>query len=406
MGAFGAGKTIAGVWEAIDRSLRFPGNRGVISRMTYRELEDTTKKVFFEQCTEYRVPILEYRKSDDLVVLGVPGHTSEIMFRSLDDPLKLGSVEIGWFYIDEAYEVSLDAFRMLEGRLRLKNVPRRVGWMTTNPPNVDHWIHKLFVEDRNPNYRLIHSSSYDNPYLPKAYIENLEQNYPLSWRRRFLLGEFGFLTNGKPVYEGYFDRDVHVRKLQYNPARTVYRSWDFGWRHPAVVWFQLDEDGRVLVLKERMGTDIFLDPFADQILAISREDFKGVDFEDFCDPAGHQRTDMSEKSSVEILQSKGVYPKSRKTPIKEGLEIIGRLMTKVLNKRPMFLIDESCKILIEGFEGGYHWPENGDPNSPEKDGYYEHLQDALRYGVVNLLGLSDYKRFRDFQIQSPTWGQV
>ena len=56
----------------------------------------------------------------------------------------------------------------------------------------------------------------------------------------------------------------------------------------------------------------------------------------------------------------------------------------------MLLVDNCCKILIEGFLGGYHYPQHEQGQSftqnfeaPEKDGYYEHTMNAMEYIFVN-----------------------
>ena len=74
---------------------------------------------------------------------------SEVFFRSLDNPAKLRSMEIGSFWIDEASEASEDIFLTLQGRLRQRGRKKLGGFLTTNPPNVGHWIQKYFVEFEN-----------------------------------------------------------------------------------------------------------------------------------------------------------------------------------------------------------------------------------------------------------------
>jgi hypothetical protein len=39
-------------------------------------------------------------------------------------------------------------------------------------------------------------------------------------------------------------------------------------------------------------------------------------------------------------------------------------------------VSPECQIFINGFSGAYEYDENG---QPKKDGYYDHLFDALRY---------------------------
>jgi hypothetical protein len=55
------------------------------------------------------------------------------------------------------------------------------------------------------------------------------------------------------------------------------------------------------------------------------------------------------------------------------------------------LVDKSCRILIDGLLGGYHYPERspGQANNdnfevPFRDGYYEHVCNAVEYVAINV----------------------
>jgi len=386
-GGFGAGKTKAGVWEAIDVSMAYPGNFGVIARLTYRELEDSTKKTFFDECPPEL--IARFKARDDLVEF-VNG--SRLVFRSLDNPDKFRSMNLGWFYIDEASEIEdEDIPTMLVGRLRLSTVPWRGGWFTSNPAHVEHWTYRWFVERAavNPSrYKLVVASSYENPYLPREYIETLEQEYSPQWVRRYLHGEFGFIVKGTAVYQ-QFSEDVHVvPDLEYIPDRPVIRAWDFGFHHPAVLWSQVGPDGVLHVILEKMGTDILLSKFAEEIVRISNERFPGATFVDVGDPAGGQRGDKDPRTSLDILREKGIRVATRKYPKKKLIEVIEQRFGMVRRTRdgqkPAILISKKgCPILIDGLRGGYCWPKAKDgkiyKESPMEDGYFEHLQDCLQY---------------------------
>ena len=74
--------------------------------------------------------------------------------------------------------------------------------------------------------------------------------------------------------------------------------------------------------------------------------------------------------------------------MKSGELVIRHLLRHQPKKvDPFFLIDQSCEILREGFNGGYTLkrPTRLDPapDQPAKDGYYEHLFDGLRYLLLS-----------------------
>lgn len=409
-GGFGAGKTLAGVWEALDVSLAYPRNFGLIARKTYRELEDSTKKTFFDICPPQLIK--QYKARDDAVTLV---NDSVILFRSLDDPNKFRSINLGWFYIDEASEIDdEDVPTMLTGRLRLANVPWRGGWFTSNPSHVEHWMYKWFVERRAgapERYFMVTATSYDNPHLPLEYIKMLEEEYSPQWAKRYLLGEFGFIIPGTPVYT-HFNYDLHVApEIEWLKDRPVFRAWDFGFHHPAVLFSQVGPDRQWLILKELMGSRTLLHKFAEEVVMLSNTMFPGSSFIDVGDPAGHQHGDKDERTSIDLLKDQfGIRLVTRRQPKKRLIELIDQQFQRVRKDRdgvrPMVQVSKAgCPITIDGLNGGYAWPKAKDGRiyreSPIEDGFFEHLMDCAQYtaGAIFLGGALGGK----LNILEPRW---
>jgi len=214
---------------------------------------------------------------------------------------------------------------------------------------------------------------------------------PESWRKKYLHGQFGFTPDGTPFYQG-FREHLHKRQLQYNSSRPLIRAWDYGYHHPACSIHQIDVRGRWLILKEVMGNDITIQEFGSYVKVLCKEWYPDAQWlEDYGDPAGEQKTDKSEKTSVEILQSMGIYPVSKPSTYRERKEIIERKLSTLIDGLPSLLVDESCKIIIDGFLGGYHYrvrKQNQAYNPhlfeiPFPDGYYDHLINSIEYVAVN-----------------------
>jgi hypothetical protein len=397
LGGLGAGKTEAGSREAKLLLLENPGIVILIARQTYPELRDTTMRTFFD--TLPKDLIKSWNKSENHLVLK---NGSEVLFRSLDDPMKLKSLELGFFWIDEASEVSEDIFLTLQGRIRQnkKGVTRRGGYLTTNPPNTGHWIEKHFIEKGVSEYELIKATTYENrEHLPDGYIEDLERNYPPQWIKKYLYGEFGFTSAGKPVYPMFMEA-LHVRDLSYYwktrnkqgrlPTLQLYRGWDFGFNFPAMIVTTVDDQGRWLILKEFLGREIIVNDLADKGKLICATEFPEGRYLDYCDPAGDQKNDKTgTRTSCDILRAHRIYPTHRFSTPLERSEIIGRLLQKTVDGLPAIMIDKGCKICIDAFSGGYHFkkPVNNEKYQQdviEKDGFFEHVMDALGYIAANL----------------------
>jgi len=382
-GGWRSGKSVFGVMEAFFMCLENPGIRGFLCRQTYRELEDTTKRIWIE-----RIPSQLYRlKKHDNIALFVNG--SEVLFRSLDKEPKI-LAEVGFFVIDQAEETEESMFNVLYSRLSQKGMPAK-GILLCNPAHNNHWLYKRFIKNKVEGASVYQVTTYNNrDNLPKGYIEDLEKNYPADWVERYLKGNWSFIASGRRLYPE-FSKGLHVKPIQYIVGQPIYRGWDFGYYHPACIWVQIDEDNRLNILYSCMGENVFLNKFVDRVLFESNKRFPGVsEYYDFCDPAGNMKSDKDKRNSIEILREKGIYARFRYVIVKKGIEMLNKKMTTITQGKPEFIVDPSNSILIEGFEGGYKY--RGDTDEPFKDGYYEHLQDGLRYIVNNMfIGIPSIK---------------
>jgi len=362
----------------------YPRNCGLIGRKDFTDLRDTTLKTFLEICPEGF--IRNYNKTEHHIIF-VNG--SEVYFRELKDRTGLGSLNLGFFYIDEAEEVEESVFDYLKGRLSLQNVDKTLGWLTSNPPNEDHWIFRQFEQSNDIDYATFHASTYENKdNLPEGYIADLEK-LPPSWRKKYLEGQYGFTPDGRPFYEGYNER-FHKRILQYNPQLPILRGFDYGYHHPACVITQIDNLTRWHILKEFLGKDITIDKFADYINAQCNILYPDARYKDFGDPAGNQVSDKNEKTSVDILASKGIRVYSQPSTYRTRKEIIEIKLSTIIENYPALMVDTSCRIINDAFLGGYHYPihKKDSPFNPKKyeepfrDSFYEHCMNALEYIAV------------------------
>ncbi len=191
---------------------------------------------------------------------------------------------------------------------------------------------------------------------------------------------------------------THQVPLKPMEGKRIVRSWDFGYHCPACLFLQKDDNGRLQVLKEVVGFQEQIDTFANRVLEETKTHFSDAieakAIEDICDPAGAQRSDKSTLTSIEILNKLGVYPFYGRSRILDGLQLI-RYLLKPLeddSNEPALLIDPSCQLLIDAFEGGYRYPtqRKGQQASgdvlPIEEHPYEDVMDCLRYGVVHYWG--------------------
>lgn len=256
-GGVGSGKTLVGCITMITMAVMYPGDY-VIARLFSPELKDTTLKQFLEICPKELIK--EYRVADKIVRLkSTNNKISNILFRGLDEPDKLRSLNLSGFYIDESSQVSEDAFMLLQGRNRGSGINK--GFMTTNPNGHD-WQYKWFVkqdhfkdtedktkEEAKRSYLLIQAPSTENIHLRKGYIADMMQTWSVERIKREIEGSFDAFE-GMVYHE--FRRDVHVVKPFVVPKEwTRVIGIDHGYRNPAAwVWGAVDYDDNIYIYRE------------------------------------------------------------------------------------------------------------------------------------------------------------
>lgn len=209
---------------------------------------------------------------------------------------------------------------------------------------------------------------------------------------------------GKPFYDGYHI-EAHRRKdLKLNKDLPIIRGWDFGYHNPACLFCQIQHD-RIVIYREYMGTDIRLRAFRDEVITMSAEIIRTGDLQDGCrefidygDPAGNQKSDKDDLTSIDILSEKDIQLISIPSTYQMRKAIIEDKLHTYENNIPMLIVDEKCVIIDEAFQGGYHYPEKilkANPEAPEKDGWYDHLMNCLEYICVNSFNVRKEDRYEE-----------
>jgi len=231
-GAFGAGKTIALCSKALKLSLDYPGNYGLLCRKVRATLGQTTIKTLLELVCPGEL-ISDYNKTEGLVTLT---NGSQILCTGLDDPLKLGSLNLGWCGIDEAIETTEDDWKMLEGRLRLPSVLHQI-FAATNPGPPSHYLHKMFFQDKRGE--VFQASALDNPELPEDYKQRLRE-FEGTYYQRYVLGQWAGLEG--LVYSSFDERVCVIPRFEIPKQWLIYSGHDFGLANPAAVFYAQDPD--------------------------------------------------------------------------------------------------------------------------------------------------------------------
>lgn len=195
IGGMGSAKSRAGVIEIIDHVLSVPNGRTVIMAQTLTQLSKAIMPIF-----DTYLPRRFVKKwTDTKAQIGIElnnGH--EIIGMPSDDEEKLRSMDITAFLIEEASGVKPEVYEECIRRSRntagiIDGKPHYLGLIISNPAqgfirNLLFTASKIYgsksikatvdmykdrIKDPNPDLEAFLSSSRDNSYLPKGFIEKV-----------------------------------------------------------------------------------------------------------------------------------------------------------------------------------------------------------------------------------------
>lgn len=299
----------------------------------------------------------------------------------------------------------------------------------TNPCSTDDYIFRLFKKDAADDetvgalYKLYHQA----PGLLKINkrwqtnraaenLENLRPNYYLTmaigkdpnWIKIYCCGEFGVISDGKPVYAG-FDQSWHVLDFKYDPLLPFFVGWDYGIRGQACTLAQLSTRGQLRVIDETFADGVPLNQFVrDQVIPMIGRYKNAIWEHSAADPAGNKRSDTDESQSTAMLNDMypgrelglpfPTYPASTNalaTRIGAVAFFLNSVVAKEHNEpiAPRFVIHPRCKNLIDGFMGKYEFKrvqtgEERYKEVPDKN-RWSHCADSLQYLCLGILATTD-----------------
>jgi hypothetical protein len=201
----------------------------------------------------------------------------------------------------------------------------------------------------------------------------------------------------------------------------ISRSFDFGVRRPACIWYQYDPGEDIIwYLREFMAHDCGTHDFRDTVAFLSGElpyeeltgDARywadevqartwnhpapwfdaGTHFVNFSGPEAFRRQAAAmrnplETTDADIMAAGGIQLTEWNGPVLARTSIMRRLMKVRESGYPGALFDPSCEELIRAMSGAlvFHPPTEEDPipNRPKKDGHFDNIHDAATYGLAH-----------------------
>lgn len=450
--------------------------RWAVIRNTSIELRTTTLNTFKQWFPE---PLSSVTLSPYIcatIELPLPDGTkvkTEFYFLALDrddDVRKLLSLEVTGGFMNESRELSyavLKALRERSGRYParidhyddtetykaprdengdIQPCKRKAIVMDTNPPDDEHWWYQLDVDGclkkeadkaaakkevsrlfdffNTPPPLLYADGKYEkNPaaenikYLPKGYQYYFDMIGGNTWDHInvMVLGNYGTIRDGKPVYPEYNDAIHSSENLKGAEGFPICLGWDFGLT-PSCIIGQMTDTGQVRILAELVTEDMHVRQFARDVVKpfLSRH-FNNVDIGfSTADPSGTGRGDAEGKSPIGILNDEYVDDDEfNDVPLEMGFETVPAtvngqpcndpstrldavksfLIRMVGSGEPGIIIRRgTCSTIRKGFQGQYRYKKVQTAgktevyhDKPVKD-KFSHPHDALQYLCMGFKG--------------------
>lgn len=252
-------KSTTTAMDMIYRIMKYPQSNGLVVRKTFRTLQDSCfaqlkwaiRRLNVEEYFDYKYSPLE-------IVYKPTGQ--KILFRGLDDPLKVTSVTVNvgylcFLWVEEAYEITNENdFDMLDESIRGEvpdNLFKQIT-LTLNPWNERHWIKKRFFDaPKDPDIFTLTTNYKINEWLDKSDLkvfERMKENNP----RRYQvagLGHWGIVDG--LVYENWSEQEYNfdtVKNLQ------IVCGLDYGYTNDPTALFVgfLDRENKKLYVWDEL----------------------------------------------------------------------------------------------------------------------------------------------------------
>lgn len=357
----------------IYRIMTYPDSNGLVIRKVFRTVKDSC----FSQLkwAIHRLKVDKYWKATNspLELTYLPTG-QKILFRGLDDPLKVTSVAVDkgslcFLWIEEAYEImSEDDFNMLDESIR-GQVPDGLFkqiTLTLNPWNDRHWIKRRFFDREDKDILAITTNYKCNEWLDKADLKVFDEmkiHNPKRYRVAGL-GEWGVVDG--LVYENIEEKRFNISSLVGQEGIESVFGLDFGYTNDPTALFcgLIDLKNKVIYVFDELY----------------KKGLSNKKIYEEVEAMGHRKesiiADSAEPKSIDELRSLGLTriraAKKGKDSILNGIQFIQDFKLVIHPRCVNFLTEVT----------NYQWAKDKFDNSINKPiDDFNHLMDAMRYAI-------------------------
>lgn len=317
-----------------------------------------------------------FKFNESLPEITVKETGQKILFRGLDDPLKITSITVdngllAWLWLEEAYQVeNKDKFDTLvesiRGSVDDKNFFKQIT-VTFNPWSERHWLKSAFFDEETRfNDVFADTTTYrDNEWLDQQDIDRYEDLWRTNPRRAAVVANGDWGVAEGLVFENYTVRDFDIMATIKQVGETA-AGLDFGFTHDPTTFPRLavDLDNKELwIYAEHYEHAMTTDDIYNMIV---EADMKNALI----------TADSAEQRLIAELKAKGI---NRITPSVKGAGSINAGIDFM--KQFKIYIHPSCVKTIEEFDTYIYKQDKDGKWLNEPVDANNHIIDAIRYAL-------------------------
>jgi len=205
---------------------------------------------------------------------------------------------------------------------------------------------------------------------------------------------------GQSVWSTWNDQMHKVKETEVYPGQPMYIGWDLGYNRPAAIFAQRNSRDQWVGHREVVGNQISFDKFCMNVLELANTFYDRFKVPEIhcCPPDARNRyrnramsgavNDASEIRQVFAFgntPARIVFsPGQTGTREVEGprLKEVRKVLAMRSDGEPGAYFNERMEVFIEGAQGGYCYPDQGDSEVPMKNEYSD-PQDAFQHIVAS-----------------------
>lgn len=335
---------------------------------------------FEEILTQFNIPF-KTNKSD--YTIHAEGY-GDIIFRSYERPERIIAYEVGHSLVDELDTIKMEnaevVWRKINERNRQKTkVPNSIGCVTTPDMGYNGFIYKKWYKEKKEGYVVYKASTYDNPFLPPEYVQNILNNYDPILADLYLRGEIVSLNQNK-VYH-FYNRSKHHTNKTIDDFNHIHIGLDFNIGGVVAITFGIDDD-KPYAIDEFVSYDTF-----DFINNLTRYEGKSIII--YPDASGKNRKTNASQTDVDMISKAGftVYVNSRNPAVRDRINSVNGM----LSHNRIFVNTDKCPNLSNALESqGYD--DKGDPEKWNTHPAVDDYVDSFGYMIAYRYPINNYAR--------------